>query len=114
MIITRGNTTAFAFVFKDADGVTVTLASATVQLVYPGKDADQTETLTLVDTSDTWEVTWDSSKSRSGWIHFHAHGISSNATEYAEDGRFLLTGNEPSLQHDALPEDTNDLTDYRQ
>ena len=113
-VLARSNTVNFAFTFKDEDGDAATVASATVQIVYPGRDRRETEKLTLVDNSGSWEVTWDSSKSRGGWIEFHAHALTSGspATSYTEDGRFKLSSNEANLQHDALPQGTSSFKDY--
>ena len=112
-ILTRANTVALSFTFKDANGDAANVASASVQLVYPGREALQTENVPLSETAGAWQAEWDSSKARGGWVEFHAHAVSSGTpvTSYAEDGRFKLTSNRANLQHDPLPEDANDLED---
>ncbi|MDA7948082.1 MAG: hypothetical protein MPJ78_11480 [Hyphomicrobiaceae bacterium] len=112
-ILTRANTVALSFTFKDANGDAANVASASVQLVYSGREALQTEQITLGETAGAWETNWDSSRARGGWVEFHAHAVSSGTpvTRYAEDGRFKLTSNRANLQHDELPPDTNDLKD---
>ncbi|MGI9386196.1 MAG: hypothetical protein ACR2OX_02085 [Methyloligellaceae bacterium] len=112
-ILTRSNTVALSFTFKDENGDAANVASASVQLVYLGREALQTQKLTLSENSGAWEVDWDSSPVRGGWVEFHAHAVSpgSPVTSYAEDGRFKLTSNRANLQHDELPEDANDLKD---
>ena len=113
-VLARANTIALAFSFFDAAGAVASVASANVQLVYPGRDRLETEVIALTDVSDSWEATWDSTKSRGGWVQFHAHATSggSPSTEYTEDGRFKLSSNEANLQHDELPAGTNSLKDY--
>lgn len=112
-ILTRGNTVALSFTFKDANGDAANVASASVQLVYRGREAPQTENITLSESAGAWEADWDSSRARGSWVEFHAHAVSSGspATDYAEDGRFRLTSNRANLQHDELPRDANDLKD---
>lgn len=112
-IITRGNTVSFTFTFLSADGVAAPISSATLQLVYPGRDCRETELLTLAENSDgTWGTTWDSSKSRAGWINYHAHAIDTASVALTEDGRFKTDGNAAGYQHDPLPAGTSSLKDY--
>lgn len=109
-VVTRGNTVSLSFTFKDANGDAANVASASVQLVFPGRDNLQAENITLTENSGAWEATWDSSVSRGGWIEFHAHAIASGnpSTSYVEDGRFKLIGNRAGLQHDVLPQGGNE------
>ena len=46
-ILNRSNTVSLSFTFKDENGDSANVASATCQLVYPGRDAFQTETIAL-------------------------------------------------------------------
>ncbi len=101
-VVTRGNTTFFTFPFYDEDDVLAILSSATVTLTYPGAIDFETETITLTNSDNTWVGEWDSSKSRPGWVEYHAHGLASGVS-YDQDGRFRLTGNRANLDHDALP-----------
>ncbi len=112
-ILTRANTVALSFTFRDANGDEANVASASVQLVYRGRAALQTETIPLAENAGAWEADWDSSRARGGWVEFHAHALSSGSpvTRYAEDGRFKLTSNRANLEHAELPQDTNDLKD---
>ena len=112
-ILTRANTVALSFTFKDANGDAANVASASVQLVYRRREALQTENLTLSENAGAWEADWDSSNARGGWVEFHAHAVSSGSpvTSFAEDGRFKLRSNRANLQHDELPRDGNDLKD---
>lgn len=102
-IITRSNTVSLSFEFLDNTGEAATLSSATCQLVYPGHSDHETELLTLTETGDTWDATWDSTKSRGGWVEYHAHAIATNSDELTQDGRFKLKSNRANYQHDALP-----------
>ena len=113
-VLTRSNTVNLSFTFKDENGDTATVASATVQLVYPGRDELQTEAITLSQSGNNWTGTWDSSKSRGGWIEFTAKGTTSGnpATTYTEDGRFKTTGNKSNIQLTSLPEGQSSLRDY--
>jgi hypothetical protein len=105
----RGNTVNFAFSFLDSAGAVVEVDSATVTLVYPGLTTYQKETLTLVEDEDDdmWKVTWNSDLTRPAWVEFHAHAIS-GSTELTEDGRFKVSGNRASMQHDKLAQGNND------
>lgn len=104
---TRGNTISLSFSFTDADGNAADVASAECELEYPGRDCRETETLTLTDNEDgTWVATWDSSKSRKGWVDYHAHAIADDGTDLADDGRFKLAANRANYQHDELPKRT--------
>lgn len=113
-ILTRSNTLTLSFAFKDENGEAANVASATCQLVYPGRDMSETETVTLSQSGSSWTATWDSTKSRPGWIEFHAHAISTGTpvSHYTEDGRFKLAGNEANYQHDELPGGNSSYRDY--
>ena len=102
-IVQRGNTVFLAFTFIDEDDETTAVDSAEVELTYPGRDGFATETLTLTLSTGAWRTTWDSTKARAGWVHWHAHGISAQNGDFAQDGRFKLTANRASYQHDVLP-----------
>lgn len=102
-VIARGNTVNFSFGFDDANGDAAEVDSATVTIVYPGLTTYQTRILTLTEdeADDLWKVTWSSSASRAGWVHYHAHAIS-GANELTEDGRFKVSANRASMQHEKL------------
>jgi len=102
-IVTRGNTVFFTFTFYDEDGAVAIVASADVQLTYPGGTDFVTETLALQSSGNTWIGEWDSSKARPGWLEYHAHGYAAGGISYGDDGRLRLTGNRANLDHDALP-----------
>lgn len=109
-IVTRGNTTFFSFTFYDEDEAVAVLTSAELQLTYPGKNAFETETITLTNASNVWSGQWVSTAARAGWVEYHAHGVNS-AGEYAQDGRFRVNANRANLDHDTLaPSGT--LSDY--
>jgi len=112
-ILNRSNTVSLSFTFKDENGDVANVESATCQLVYPGRDAFQTETIALAENSGAWEASWDSSNARGGWVEFHAHALSSGTpvTAYTEDGRFKLSSNMANLQHDELPQGGRELKD---
>lgn len=102
-VIWRGNTANFTFTFYDENGDVATCTSAELQLTYIGGSGDfETETLTLTSSGDNWVTTWDSTKAKAGWVEYHAHGYAT-ATDYAQDGRFRLTANRASYDHDELP-----------
>jgi len=112
-VIHRGNTVTLSFTFKDATGATATVVSAECELVYPGRDEYQKETLTLTESSGAWSATWVSSNTRGGWVEFHAEGTAAGDVIYTEDGRFKVKSNEANLQHTELPEGSNSLKDYQ-
>jgi hypothetical protein len=101
-IITRGNTVFLDFTFYDEDGVIAVVGSAEVQLTYPDANGWETEVVTLTNDSNVWSATWDSTAARPGWVSYHAHSVS-GSFEYAQDGRFRLSGNHAGLDHDTLP-----------
>lgn len=111
-VITRSNSVTLSFTFKDENGDTAVVASATVQLVYSGRDELQTESITLTNASNVWSGTWDSSKARGGWIEFTAKGTTAGGVVYMEDGRFKTAGNKSNLQQTSLPEGQSSLRDY--
>lgn len=113
-IITRGNQVSFTFTFLSADGVAAPISSATVQLEYPGRDCRETENLTLTEDASvgTWGATWDSSKSRTGWVNYHAHAIDFASIPLTEGGRFKIDGNAAGYQRHLLPAGTGTFQDY--
>jgi hypothetical protein len=102
-VLTRGNTAFFSFTFYDEDGDIAIVASADVQVTYPGADDFVTETIALSSAGTAWAGEWDTSKSRAGWVEFHAHGYAAGGVNYGDDGRFRVSGNRANLDHDALP-----------
>ena len=111
-IVTRGNTISFSFSFLDNSGTAASVASATLQLEYPGRDCRETELLTLTESNGTWGTTWDSSKARKGWVNYHAHAIDDTAQSLTEDGRFKTDGNAAGYQHDRLPGSNSNDYDF--
>lgn len=116
-VVVRGNTVYFSFTFYDADDGAADVDSATVQLEFAGRSGRTTKLITLTETGSAWTGEWDSTYAREGWVHYHAHCLSgSGAAQFAQDGRFKLTANRASYQHDVLPTDAplNDTepTDY--
>ena len=111
-VLTRNNTINLAFTFLDANGDVAFADMAQVQLTYPGRYQFETETLDLTQDGDQWKTTWDSTKSRAGWVQFHADARTTgdDPTVFAEDGRFKLTANMSNYQHDKLP--GGSLNDY--
>lgn len=108
-VIARGNTVFFSFAFEDVAGETAEVDTATLTLVYPGLETYQVETLNLTqdDSDDLWKVTWNSSKARAGWVDYHAHALSGD-NELTEDGKFKISANRASMQHDKLQQTGND------
>lgn len=102
-IVTRGNTTFFTFTFYDENGDVAIVASAQLQLTYPGGDNFATEELDLTSSGTDWTGQWASAKSRPGWVEYHAHAYDAGGIEYSQDGRFRLSGNRANLDHDPLP-----------
>ncbi len=111
-IRSRGNTFNLAFTFLDENGDVAFADTAQVELTYPGRHWFETETLDLTQDGDQWKTTWDSTKSRGGWVRFHADARTSgdDPTVYAEDGRFKITANMANYQHEPLP--GGSLNDY--
>lgn len=110
-VITRGNTVYFSFTFYDENDDEALVDSATLTLTYPGRDHVVTETVNLVDgPGETWTYAWDCTKSRTGWVEYHAHALD-QSYQLAEDGRFRLRANRANYDHDELPERTTS-TDY--
>lgn len=105
-IVTRGNTVYFSFTFYDEDDGAADVDSATVQLEFAGRSGRTTKAITLTKTGSAWTGNWDSTYARAGWVNYHAHALSGSGTaQYAQDGRFKLTANRASFQHDVLPTD---------
>lgn len=112
-VIARGNSVYFAFEFLTQDCAVADVDSATLTLVYPGSTEYQKEVLALTEDEGDgfWKVTWDSGKSRPGWVDYHAHAIS-GSNQLTEDGRFKVSANKASMQHDVLPVSQPSLYDY--
>lgn len=111
-VIVRGSRVYFSFTFYDEDGEEADCTSATLQLTYPAACGFETETLTLTESGSNWLVEWDSSKSKGGWVHYHAHALAGSSAEFAKDGRFRLKANRANYDHDALP-NTGTPSDYQ-
>jgi hypothetical protein len=101
-IVNRGNTAFFTFTFYDENGDVAVCQSAELQLTYMGRTDYVTEKVTLSSSDNNWLGQWVSANAKAGWVQYHAHAYSSG-TEFAEDGRFRVTGNRASLDHDPLP-----------
>lgn len=112
-VIQRGNIVYFAFDFLDQNGDVADVDSATMTLVYPGLTEYQKEVLTLAQDEDDsmWKITWGSAKTRPAWVEYHAHAISSS-DEFVRNGRFKVSGNMASMQHDKLPASQPSQYDY--
>lgn len=109
-IATRGNTVFLSFTFYDENGALAVCTSAALQLTYPGNVGFETETITLTNAANVWSGSWDSTKARAGWAEYHAHAIA-GSSEFAQDGRFRLTANRASLDHDRIPA-SGKVSDY--
>lgn len=102
-IVQRGNTAFFTFTFYDEDGEVAIVSSAELQLTYPGARDYETETVALSSSGTDWVGEWDTTKCRPGFVDYHAHAYAAGGIDYAQDGRFRVTANRASLDHDALP-----------
>ena len=112
-IVTRGNTVNFSFSFLDSTGAAASVASATLQIEYPGRDRREKATaITLTESGSNWIGTWDSSVSRKGWVKYHAHAIDDTGAVLTEDGRLELSANMANYQHDTLPGASTTDYDY--
>lgn len=104
-VITRGNTVFLNLTFFDEKGDVAIVTSAQVQFTYPGRLDFETETVDMTPAGvGGWKAEWDSSKARPDWVDYHAHAYAGGGVQYAQDGRFRITGSRASLDHDPLPQ----------
>ncbi len=103
-VITRGTTVFLNLTFYDEKSDVAIVSSAQVQFTYMGNVDFETVTVDMTPAGiGGWKTEWDSSKARPGWIDYHAHAYASGGVEYAQDGRFRITGSRASLDHDPMP-----------
>ena len=104
MAIDRGNTVYWDDItFRDKDGETITVDTATLTVTYPLNDDPTDEEITLTDNGDgTWSGEWQSRVSDEGWVSWTATGVrDSDGAECVKDGRFKLIAGKSNARADA-------------
>jgi len=91
--IVAGNTVQWTATFYDINGLATNPSNASINIVYSSTSSTAASTaVSMVQSSNTWTATWQSSNAIAGLVSWHLASMSPTINS-AKDGQFMLTAN---------------------